>query len=212
MEYIERLPGNPGGYVLRSCHMFLSAMGVPYGKLGTDAFSSADAAAMLEVFEHARELYRAGKLLWHHGEITDHNRLPEMLQKRMIRVFETDSGICQEYLGCISRRTLFPEECLRLVAGLLEPRSQKKAAEQKIFCPVLRQLEPGLFGEINSAFDRKKVDLILSGGPDDAVKYQRLFLGWEFFYFLTGKRGKEVVELLDKKIRYYYKNRETGGN
>ena len=234
LEYIERLPGNPGGYVLRSCHMFLSAMGVPYGKLGTDAFSSADAAAMLEVFEHARELYRAGKLLWHHGEITDHNRLPEMLQKRMIRVFETDSGICQEYLknggnillphpagdknllfaycGCISRRTLFPEECLRLVAGLLELRSQKKAAEQKIFCPVLRQLEPGLFGEINSAFDRKKVDLILSGGPDDAVKYQRLFLGWEFFYFLTGKRGKEVVELLDKKIRYYYKNRETGGN
>ena len=42
LEYIEHLPGNPGGYVLRSCSMFLSAMGVPHDKLGTDAFSSAD--------------------------------------------------------------------------------------------------------------------------------------------------------------------------
>ena len=231
LEYIERLPGNPGGYVLRSCHMFLSAMGVPYGKLGTDAFSSADAAAMLSVFTHARELYRAGKLLWHHGEITDTDRLPEMLQKRMVRVIETDSGICQEYLklgknillphpsadktllftycACISRKTLFPEECLRLTAGLLEQHTQQKAAEQKIFCPLLRQLEPGLFGEINSAFDSGKIHFV-SVQSNDAVKYQRLFLGWEFFYFLTGKRGKEVIELLDKKIRYYYQNRETG--
>lgn len=232
LEYIERLPGNPGGYVLRSCHMFLSAMGVPYSKLGTDAFTPADAAVMLEVFEHAKDLYCAGKLHWHHGEITDADRLPEMLQKRMVRVIETDSGICQEYLkpgenillphpsadqklffaycACINSKTLFPEECLRLVSGLLEHQSQKKAAEQKIFHPVLRQLEPGLFSELNDVFDRQKA-LFVKSAADEPVKYQRLFIGWEFYYFLIGKRGKEVVELLDKKIRYYHKNRESGG-
>ena len=209
--------------------MLLSAMDVAFDKLGTDDFSPADARWMREVFEHARELYRSGRMLWHHGNFTDLPGVFEMLKKRTIRAVETDSGICREfmdekynillphpsgthrdlfvYCACINNKTLFPEECLRLVNALLSSKVQKAAANETIFMPFLKNHASGLFGELDQTFDQGRGRFIHMNHPV-YLECRGHFLGWEFFYFLNGKRGPEVIELLDKKIRYYLKHQK----
>ena len=110
----------------------------------------------------------------------------------------------------ISQQTLYPEEYLRLVKMLLSEKVQKKAEEYGIFYTIRKNSSSASPENLRKSFLEKNVQF-----PDICTDMQAEaffnFLGWEFYYYLEGRRGPEVIDLIHKKVRYYYEhNNQTG--
>lgn len=226
LDYIERLAGkNPDGYVIQSCTRMLENSGIDIFRCGRTGFSLNEQKKMFTVFERAKRLYRDGRLLWFHGKFSDRSQQADMLAHRNIRAIEYfsntrnvfpenpdfrtlsyphgSSPIIDPFFAVINANTRFPEECLRLVRKLLSPEAQRSASEQGIFRSLREEFLDDKVEDLLPDFKAGRVrfrddsDLTVK----TAIDY---FLGWEFLYYLEGRRGPEVVELLDRKFRYYY--------
>lgn len=231
LEYVENLPATKQGYIIRSSKMLLSGMNIDTNKIGTDDFTKEDAELMLSVFERTKRLYRAGKLLWYHGKVLDKQQLFELLLNHNISAMEVQSNTLKDFSAemvnvlpypygekpCItahfvhiSKDTLYPEEYLRLVKMLLSEKIQKKAEEQGIFYTIRKNCSSMAPENLRKSLLNNNVQL-----PDICTDIQAEaflnFLGWEFYYYLEGRRGPEVIDLIHKKVRYYYEhNNQTG--
>ena len=230
VQYASRLAkGNKGGYLVLSMHDFLLPLGCPFHKLGQEDFSADDRQAIIRQLDSIKPLYDSGALLWYHGQLCSPAEKAELLTGGQAAVVECTSNLHRQFpaeLKCkvmrrpdgghpllypifaqVNGRTLFPEECLRLVKWLLTVEVQKQAAQHHVFFPLLTELLKKHHGPL----------LPLLQSPhchwqeiqsESHYKVRELFIGWELLSFLKGVRtSQETIDLLNHKIRHYYKNR-----
>ncbi len=225
LDYLERLPESMPGYLMRSSRLLLACMGVDMSKIGTDAFSPEDARTMLEVFERARKLYASGRLLWPHGKITDPDQMVALLKNHRLQAMGIQSntgwGLADApqirrlayphgkkpsitvHFVHISENTLYPEEYLRLVKALLSCEVQTRAEKERIFFSIRGDVSGIESDPLRHAI---RAGTVQTPNINTALQSDAFynFLGWEFFYYLEGRRGFEVADLIHRKIRYYY--------
>ena len=231
LEYVENLPETRQGYIIRSSKTLLSGMNIDTNRIGTDQFTKEDAEQMLSVFERTKRLYHSGKLLWYHGKFLDKQQMFELLLNRNISAMEIQSNMLKDFstekvnilpypygkrpcitahYAYISQHTAYPEEYLRLVKMLLSENVQKKAEEYGVFYTVRKNCSSSAPENLRKAFLEKNVQT-----PDICTDMQAeaffYFLGWEFYYYLEGRRGPEVIDLIHKKVRYYYEHNKQAG-
>lgn len=225
LDYTESLQKKKQNYVLRTGRMLLASMDIDIKKLGTDEFTQADASKMLSVFERSRQLYRTGSLKWFHGKFIDTKQLIDLLFSKKISVMEIQSNILNGFsleknikilpfpygkkpsisthFVHISQNTLYPEEYLRLVKNLLSEEVQKNAEKLGVFYTLNKDCESIAPGNLRKELLKKNVHFHNFYTEAQAEAFYS-FLGWEFFYYLEGKRDSEVIDLIHKKVRYFY--------
>ena len=227
LDYLERLPDSMLGYLVCSSRQLLACMGIDMTRIGTDLFSSADAEAMLSVFQRAKKMYDAGRLLWPHGKITDKERMYELLRNRQIQAMEIQSNVSRcfpddpqiqtlpyphgekpcvtTHFVYISENTLYPEEYLRVVKALVSREVQQRGESERLFYSIRKDVPSAESETLREAIQAGGVQM---PGDDADIQSEAFFnfLGWEFYYYLEGRRGPEVIELINRKIRYYYEH------
>lgn len=109
----------------------------------------------------------------------------------------------------ILKDTPFPEEALRIIAGLLETEIQKKYMLLKLGFPVSNKaLESSKFSYLLKQLPAMKKVLVAPCDRvlDDAVE---TVLTWELYYYFTGKITGDVLSRIEKKVGYFIKNYNT---
>ena len=169
-----------------------------------------DTDVLKNVFERTATLYRAGHLLWNHGEIRDDFRSAEIAEvpqckkgliKGNLSAYPVPPGKCfapVTYLAAISADTLFPEECFRVLANLLSKEFQLRAENERIF------------NAVRPADKNSGISKYLSVVPPVICNSQNAGLGnilqyfvtWELFHYVTGKCSFNA-QRLEAKIRWF---------
>lgn len=229
-DYIERTiePGK-GALLLRYSTELFQNNGIDVLNRCRRALDQGEKERLTDLFERAANLYRDGRLLWPHGRFADPEQSRQMLYSGSLTVLgrriggeipePSSTGVKKisyphgskamlvPIMAVLDKRSCFAEEQLRLVKKLRTPEQQRAAMSAGIFQPLHREVLPQtspllpylLRGDVEYSCDADPVELRL-------VDY---IMNWELLYNMTGRRGKDAVELLDKKIRYYYKNADN---
>ena len=214
LEYIERLAArsqdSPVSYSILSGLEYLSNAGIYFCDPDNGNFMMPDPELLKNVFERTATLFRAGHLLWQHGEIRD-----ESLPAKITEIPQLKKGLADNnfyeyplppgkqfapvtYLAAVSANTLFPEECFRVITGLLTKEFQAKAEEERIFnairpaaknSDIIKHQEhiPGVICNSQNA------------GLGNILQY---FVTWELFHYINGKCNFNA-QRLEAKIRWF---------
>ncbi|MBQ7208124.1 MAG: winged helix-turn-helix transcriptional regulator [Lentisphaeria bacterium] len=214
LDYIERLaaadPRKKVGYALSSGLELLVNSGVFFFDGESGAFRMPDPALLRSVFERTAALYKAGHLLWEHGATRDESSLAAITEVTFFKAhsFREEQEITPRPEGklflpvidaaAISSKTLFPEECFRLISSLLACDSQTRAETEHIFNAV-RPVSPkrvigGAHPDIPPGFCNLR-----GAGFQLELQY---FVTWEFFHYITGQCDFSPGRL-EAKIRWY---------
>lgn len=231
LDYIERLAAgskSPLGYFICSGRSLLANSGLQFFNSSAGELKMPSAEKLVTVFKRARKLYQDGHLIWLHGNFSDHKAIYAMPKEQAIHIteypFNSNSKDEQKKLmdqglklvrhpagnhllivpevAAISNECHFPEECLRIINKLLMPNIQKQLRKHNIAQPIhpaLLEEDSYLADELKRTRDLKFA--IPNSQVTDAFNY---FIGWEFFYYLKGRRQDEVVDFINKKIKYYF--------
>jgi DNA-binding transcriptional regulator YhcF (GntR family) len=235
LDYIERLAEDEKsglGYGINNGIGLLANSGVQFTGSVEDDIKMPSQEKLLKVFKRARKLYQAGHLIWLHGTFSDYEQIYAMPEEQTIHIaeypFNRNSKSEQNKLiergmkltrypagkhlvivpevAAISNKSFFPEECLRIVKELLSTNSQKQLRKHNIAQP----LQPRLLEEDSYLVDEFKRSrsaglIIFDQRLTEIFNY---IIGWEFFYYLKGRRQDEVIEFIDKKVKYYFTARK----
>ena len=227
LDYVERAtsPGE-GAVLMRLNTELFQNSGIDVLNRARRPFDEAEKVRIRRLFDRSGRLYREGRLLWEHGFFSDPAQLDDRPDRRRIAAMEWRSNYPafrspEQYpvrtpyphgeramvvpvLAVIDDRTCFPEEPLRLVRKLRSLEVQRAANRARVFEPIRIDAMPedsGLAGywERGEVEFKRDFDLVEIGLND-------CLLGWELLYNLTGGRDGDPVEMLDRKVRYYYRN------
>lgn len=228
LDYIERtIPPENGRLLMRHSTELFQNNGIDVLNRNRRPLDNDEKGHLRQFFERTASLYRDGRLLWPHGRFSDQEQTLELLQKGTITLLGrqrggelpqlTKQGLVEisyphgkramivPVVAVLNRNTCFVEEELRLIKKLraveMQQMAQNSGVFQSLHCSVLSPDSP-LYGY----FSRKAVDFRRSDDPVE-LRLMDFILSWELLYNMTGRRqGCDAVEMLDKKIRYYYEN------
>lgn len=227
LDYIERTiqPGKGALLMRRSAELFQD-IGVDVLNRSRRCLNETEKESLAEFFERTARLYQDGRLLWPHGRFSDPEQVRKMLNEHRITFFcRQRGGEAPEFLtsdfvqlpyphgkkamivpivAVLDRRTCFVEEALRLVKKLRSAEQQTAAMKTEIFQPLHRQVLPDEM-PLTRYFRNKTVEFRRNIDPVE-IRLVDFIMSWELLYNMTGRRSGNSVDLLDKKIRYYYAN------
>ena len=221
LEYVERLAAEnlakPVSYNLCSGLEFLTNAGVFFSDPDKGTFSMPDQELLKNVFERTSKLYHAGHIKWQHGEIRD-----SIIPADITEISQAHVGLLKEdfevypsppgksfsptlYLAAISARTLFPEECFRLLANLLSADFQNKAEAERIFHAIRPMTKNNV---ITNFLDQ--IPPVLNNSQNSGLSHiLQYFVTWEFFHYINGKCDF-APQRLEAKIRWYLDHAQAG--
>ena len=233
LDFVDRLAAEhrtlPGGYKILTLAYLLTNAGCEFIDYERGTFAIRNPAHWMDVLKRIKKLYEAKDILIIHGQYLDFDKLLERTEGNPVRFAEismplqpgSDGGNDKlhkipypfhRYLpycptvGAINGKTDFPEEVLRLMSHILTPQTQEALYRQQIALPVdhatLRKVGMEKLAEKIRNSHKVYFD-VPSRALQHAVNY---FLIWEFYYYLNGRVGDDILARIERKVRYFMEN------
>lgn len=231
LDYIERVirPGH-GALLMRHSTELFQNNGIDVINRNRRCLDEEEKVRLRNFFERTNRLHRDGRLLWPHGRFSDPEQTLEMLKKGTITLLGRQRGgelpqlpggkivenpyphgekaMIVPVVAVLNQDTCFVEEQLRLIRKLRSMAVQEKARQLGVFQTLHKAVLPET-SPFAGYFARNAVEFRRSDDPVE-IRLIDYIVSWELLFCMTGSRSVEdSVEMVDKKIRYYYKYAEN---
>ncbi|MCG2661458.1 MAG: GntR family transcriptional regulator [Kiritimatiellae bacterium] len=231
LEFMKK-SGDEAPFLLWSIGNCLASCGCCFKDVSKGQYEFRNRAKWKNVLNRLRDHMKHGNLLWKIKEGYVWEGIIQKELGASVRFMEIDIGGLREirnlgltsalewipyptgtlywlfskYAGIV-RRTSFPDECLRILEYILRGSVQQELLDQMIAMPIDRKVmeENGYQGLSEGLAAKARKDRIPVEVPFDLEMHfavEKHTLMWDIYYYLIGKAEDDVIECLERKIRY----------
>ena len=245
LEFMKK-SGDKAPFLLWSIGNCLNGCGCSFKDISRGQYNFQNRAKWKNILNKLREHMKSGNLLWRAGQDCVLEEIVQKELGNNVQFMEIDlvglrglrnAGLTANLdwipyptkklywlfskYACLAEKTWFADECLRVVEFILQRDIQQEFYDNMIAMPIDRLvLEHGGYERMSEGLiaaareNRLRVEFPLDLEMHFAIEERTL--AWDVYYYLSGKTGDDMLERLERKIRYlmeaYRKRQQSVGN